>query len=471
MSAAAESPRPRQKLGELLVEAGLLAPAALELALEEQQQTGRTLGQILVGRGFLPAPTLAAALAEQSGGLLKTEYGYATGLSGLRRTTPSAPPPLPPVSGERPTNVVPLDRPLPEPQLGGGPRPPLATEPELAAEPAPEPELAAAPQPDVVAERVVEPELSADRALEPELGAEPQPELVAEPAPEPDPAVELEPEPEPEPTQLEPERVAEPAAEPPAPAAGRADIDDLRARHEALIAAHAQLEAVIGERDRRIRDLEEQFAALQASHGEAMVALASARTAAEGERQRFEEMLPELARSAAETVELNRRLAEEREKRAHSEGALAERSSIEEEIARLAIAHAERDERRLEQKLEEQALALARAEAAIADAETRATDAESRTDALRAALEHARKSQPKTKPESEPGVESRHLLFVPTADGYELLEREGAAPALDAVVELDRRHLLVVRVGPSPLPRDGARCAYLERIPQTSADN
>jgi hypothetical protein len=62
-------------------------------------------------------------------------------------------------------------------------------------------------------------------------------------------------------------------------------------------------------------------------------------------------------------------------------------------------------------------------------------------------------------------VESRHLLFVPGADGYALVERDGAAPAIDAVLELDGRQLRVVRLTASPLPRDSARCAYLERIP------
>src|SRR5438270_1767355 len=118
MSAAAESPRPRQKLGELLVEAGLLAPAALQLALEEQKQTGRTLGQILVSRGFLPAPTVAAALAEQAGGLLKTEYGYATGLSqGMRRPTDDGPPAPPPLSESELAKVVPIVPPAESPTL------------------------------------------------------------------------------------------------------------------------------------------------------------------------------------------------------------------------------------------------------------------------------------------------------------------------------------------------------------------
>jgi len=93
----------RVPLGQLLVEAGLLSPANLELALAEQKGTDRPLGRILVERGFVAVPTIANALAEQHGGLLKTEYGFATG---LRATTPRRsgeghtvlPPLLPPTS-------------------------------------------------------------------------------------------------------------------------------------------------------------------------------------------------------------------------------------------------------------------------------------------------------------------------------------------------------------------------------------
>ena len=57
----------------------------LELALTEQKVTGRPLGEIIVARGFAAAPTVAQALATQHGGLLKTEYGFATGWSGRSR--------------------------------------------------------------------------------------------------------------------------------------------------------------------------------------------------------------------------------------------------------------------------------------------------------------------------------------------------------------------------------------------------
>jgi hypothetical protein len=76
-------PRMRaEPLGALLAGRGHITEEQLELALTEQKATGRPLGEIIVARGFAPAPTVAQALATQHGGLLKTEYGFATGWGG-----------------------------------------------------------------------------------------------------------------------------------------------------------------------------------------------------------------------------------------------------------------------------------------------------------------------------------------------------------------------------------------------------
>jgi hypothetical protein len=58
----------------------------------------------------------------------------------------------------------------------------------------------------------------------------------------------------------------------------------------------------------------------------------------------------------------------------------------------------------------------------------------------------------------------RHVLFVTAPHGYELVEREGDAPAVGAEVELEgeSRRLVVTKVGPSPLPGDERRCAYVQ---------
>jgi predicted nucleic acid-binding Zn-ribbon protein len=63
----------------------------------------------------------------------------------------------------------------------------------------------------------------------------------------------------------------------------------------------------------------------------------------------------------------------------------------------------------------------------------------------------------------EPPTEAAHVLFVPSANGYTLLEREGVAPEAGDTVEVDGSRYVVRRHGPSPLPGPRRRCAYLER--------
>jgi hypothetical protein len=62
-------------------------------------------------------------------------------------------------------------------------------------------------------------------------------------------------------------------------------------------------------------------------------------------------------------------------------------------------------------------------------------------------------------PADEPGAA---LLFVPGA-AYRLVEREPAPAAAGSSVEVDGEEYVVSRVGASPLPGDGRRCAYLVR--------
>ena len=100
----------------------MLTSEQLAIALEDQQVSGKQLGAILVARGFVAPTTVAAALATQHGGLLKTEYGFATGLE-------SAPEP-----------------PAPAGQPAASEAPALRLSPELVGSPVP-----AAAQPDAVA--------------------------------------------------------------------------------------------------------------------------------------------------------------------------------------------------------------------------------------------------------------------------------------------------------------------------------
>lgn len=54
------------------------------------------------------------------------------------------------------------------------------------------------------------------------------------------------------------------------------------------------------------------------------------------------------------------------------------------------------------------------------------------------------------------------LALVHSSDGYCLLQRDGPPPERGAAVELDDGDFLVLGLGPSPLPHDRRRCAYLE---------
>jgi hypothetical protein len=60
--------------------------------------------------------------------------------------------------------------------------------------------------------------------------------------------------------------------------------------------------------------------------------------------------------------------------------------------------------------------------------------------------------------------ELQHLLFVPTYQGYLLVERSGTAPGLGEMVELPEApgaRLIVAKLASSPLPHDRRICVYL----------
>jgi hypothetical protein len=59
--------------------------------------------------------------------------------------------------------------------------------------------------------------------------------------------------------------------------------------------------------------------------------------------------------------------------------------------------------------------------------------------------------------------DGKHLLFLSKPSGYELVERDGDAPAPGAVIELEEgARFTVAKLGPSPLPNDARLCAYLQ---------
>ena len=62
-----------------------------------------------------------------------------------------------------------------------------------------------------------------------------------------------------------------------------------------------------------------------------------------------------------------------------------------------------------------------------------------------------------------PAAADGWVAFVASPTGYRLVERDGVPPVRGQVVELDGARFRVLRLGPSPLPGDGRRCAFLER--------
>ena len=54
------------------------------------------------------------------------------------------------------------------------------------------------------------------------------------------------------------------------------------------------------------------------------------------------------------------------------------------------------------------------------------------------------------------------VALLPSPDGYRLLQRDGPPPEQGAAVELEEGAFLVLGLGPSPLPGDRRRCAFLQ---------
>ncbi len=59
---------------------------------------------------------------------------------------------------------------------------------------------------------------------------------------------------------------------------------------------------------------------------------------------------------------------------------------------------------------------------------------------------------------------SGYLLFISKPTGYELRERQGDLPGVGQEIEEDGGRLRVSKIGPSPLPGDRRRCAYLQPV-------
>src|SRR5215472_4699111 len=240
MSASSESERmPQRQLGELMTELGLISQEQLATVLEVQQQSKRPLGQIIVELGFASGAAVAHALAMQSGGALRTEYGFALGVppkdeqpdaEGTRTDLPKL--------RLAPTAVAPATRPDTEP-TDDAPTD-VSVEPEAVEEPS---SVAAVPletEPEEVEK--------ASEVDEVEEVAEAVETTVEEPETAPEETVHTEPDETPD--------EAEPSAEvPPAVDVDPTELEQLRSEVERLEAVLSEAQAAADEQDRLLTEV------------------------------------------------------------------------------------------------------------------------------------------------------------------------------------------------------------------------
>ena len=84
---------PKRPIGEIFLERGMISADELDLALEEQRESGRRLGEILVGKGNLSRLELASALADQWASFQKLRPPSAS--NGVPPLQPADPVPTP----------------------------------------------------------------------------------------------------------------------------------------------------------------------------------------------------------------------------------------------------------------------------------------------------------------------------------------------------------------------------------------
>ena len=532
-----ESEDRRLRLGELLTSAGLLTHEQLEECLAIAGVEGKRLGQILVEKGLVSPHSIAMALADQHGGPLKTEYGFATGSRGARSAPPHA--------GDPPSGPAPLLRLTPMGEAPPSPRlpPPLLAAPAAQAPTLPTAPFPAAPvQPEPIAEAPLTTTAAVlDATLEVENAARAVAELrltdllarIAE-------------------LEAAGARAAEDAAAPllaqidelrlrleaqsadavSAAEALRAELAGLRARDQTnaadVAAANQQLAAVRDQLAAALADAETlraQIAAERSTSERAATTVetlrvqldemksrqvagsAAASAAALVAEEALAEMSDRLANALADAETLRAVIALDHAAREQAEAAAAAlRAQLDEleaqdEAESLARSSAEEQLEMTRRELES-ALAQAATASRALDAQ-RAANAATTTDELRARVTeletelrkprisvvppaHAEVDElrpviglqeqalpaEKAREQQRPGAGAEHtrsysheahLLFAPNPDGYNLFERSGPAPAVGSIVELsDGRVCRVLRVGPSPFPDGYEACAYLE---------
>ena len=407
---AAHTDTSRRSLGEIFVQRGLISEDDLEQALAEQFETKRRLADILVQRGLVTGSDITSALNEQL-----AAFNVAV-------AHPGSDAPFAPTAS---------DSPDPDEPTGAAPVTPLLYSVSVE-EPGSKPDF--------------------DAALAGETPTEEEPEDEVEPFDEPEPAAQS------------------------------SDLDEPTTTLEADVDVSFEPTELIHETDVRRQTMESRLAAL----GPILEGVERVKA----DLVAHELCSPLLAQELAATQQ--RLVAREDELSAE----IVMLKETREDIERTAVLH-EEIRAELAEKINEltelrttAAMWTARVTAIEADVESLTAlangaardlnalaatcvvmppiDADTRTDGS-TGNDEAVQTQGWAEQEpaqTEPTADAEgHILFVPTDDGYELVEQFGPAPGVDEVVEVGDQSWVVMKLGRSPLPFDDRDCAFLTTSP------
>ncbi len=120
-----------------------------------------------------------------------------------------------------------------------------------------------------------------------------------------------------------------------------------------------------------------------------------------------------------------------------------------------------------EERLQEAENELTRRRSELGAVELKRASVEQRERALaeKEELEHERVAPPEARSRTGPTASTVELAFVP-GERYRLVETGGVVLEPGSTFTHDEEEYAVARLGPSPLPDDSRRCAYLVRGPR-----
>jgi hypothetical protein len=392
----------------------------------QTQTSWRSLGELFVERGLISEADLERALAEQ----VATKRRLADIL--VRRGL---------VTGHDISNAL-------MEQLGTGTTAqaaPKATGPAAATAAATAPAVAATPAPAPAPKK---------RPVEVVPMPQPQPAVDPEPAdvPEPAPAAEKKAEPKPEPKPAA-KKKAKPAETPVS-----------QPSYDLSISAHA----LIAGADSRRRGAEAELIAGREAHAQVLRGLEQVRAELEARDLSTD--------SLAREVEQTQMRLRAREEELANEVEIWEDARREAERCGGQLAE-------LQARLEEKERELSEASASATAWAARTAELDSETETLSGRVADAlqtletlaatrftngadlsrRSGTAKTQPRKRT-PQTGALYFVPKAEGYDLIERDGDLPAVGEALDFGDEQFVVTKIGRSPLPFDRRSCVFLTAV-------